>query len=46
MRVTVNGEAREISSSRIDARRVDLSLLAVDDHAHCITSLSITPRAT
>ena len=40
MRVTVNGEAREIASASVGA------LLAVDGHAHRITSLSITPRAT
>ena len=46
MRVTVNGEQREIASVRVDALRIDLALFAVDDHAHCITSLSITPRST
>src|SRR4051812_20710461 len=34
----------ELAQQRIDARCVDLPGLAVDDHTHRITSLSITPR--
>src|SRR4051812_33305250 len=36
----------EFAEQRIDPRGVDLALLAVDPHTHCITSLSITPRST
>src|SRR5258707_15494152 len=36
----------ELAQHRLDAARGDLTLLAVDHHAHCITSLSITPRCT
>src|SRR6476661_448134 len=36
----------ELGEQRIDASRRNLARLAVDDHAHCITSLSITPRST
>src|ERR1700737_1305788 len=34
----------EFAEQRVDAAGIDLALLAVDGHAHCITSLSITPR--
>src|SRR6266852_9721537 len=34
----------KFAQQRIDAACGDFPLLAVDDHAHCITSLSITPR--
>src|SRR3981081_2570716 len=33
----------ELGEQRVDAAGGDLALLAVDDYAHCITSLSITP---
>src|SRR5262245_31696550 len=36
----------ELAQERLHARRGDLALLAIDPHAHCITSLSICPRAT
>src|SRR5260221_1633175 len=36
----------ELAQQRIDADRRNLPRLAIDDHAHCITSLSIWPRAT
>src|SRR5258708_39309457 len=36
----------EFAQQRLDAAGSDLALLAVDGHAHCITSLSITPRCT
>src|SRR3954454_2538341 len=36
----------ELAEQRVDAGRIDLALLAVHDHAHCITSLSIWPRST
>src|SRR5258708_5888104 len=36
----------ELAQQRIDARRGDFPLLAIDAHAHCITSLSIWPRST
>src|SRR5471032_3095204 len=36
----------ELAEQRVDPHRCDLARLAVDDHAHCITSLSITPRST
>src|SRR6266568_453126 len=36
----------EFAQQRLDAGGGDLALLAVDDHAHCITSLSICPRST
>src|SRR5712692_6522168 len=36
----------ELAEQRVDAPRGDLPRLAVDDHAHCITSLSIRPRCT
>src|SRR5437899_12262550 len=36
----------ELAQERIDPRCADLPRLAIDDHAHCITSLSITPRST
>src|SRR6478736_3954030 len=35
----------ELAEQRVDPRRTDLALLAVDPHTHCITSLSIVPRA-
>src|SRR5690242_15439606 len=35
----------ELAEQRIDAGRRYLALLAVDGHAHRITSLSITPRS-
>src|ERR1700686_2847923 len=34
----------KLGQQRVDAPGGDLPRLAVDDHAHCITSLSITPR--
>src|SRR3981081_4603226 len=36
----------ELAEQRVDAGRKYLPLLAVDDHAHCITSLSIWPCST
>src|SRR3954464_4225155 len=36
----------QFSQQRIDIRRRNLALLAVDDHAHCITSLAIRPCST
>src|SRR6478735_12017568 len=36
----------ELAEQRVHAGRIHLALLAVDDHAHCITSLSIWPRWT
>src|SRR5437764_4128658 len=36
----------ELGQQRLDAGGRNLALLAVDDHAHCITSLSIRPRST
>src|SRR3954464_6391666 len=36
----------ELVEQRIDMRSRNLALLAIDGHAHCITSLSITPRST
>src|ERR1700731_4509960 len=36
----------EFAEQRIDACRRNLPLLAIDDHAHCIPSLSIRPRST
>src|SRR6476646_7321840 len=36
----------EFTKQRIDAGGPDLAGLAVDDHAHCITSLSIWPHST
>src|SRR5258707_14651315 len=36
----------ELAQQRLDAAGSDLALLAVYGHAHCITSLSITPRCT
>src|SRR3954447_25341650 len=36
----------ELAEQRVDAGRIHLALLAVHDHAHCITSLSIWPRST
>src|ERR1035437_1750418 len=36
----------ELAEQRVDAARGDLPLLAVDDHTHCMTSLSIWPRST
>src|SRR4051812_26546979 len=36
----------EFAEQRVHAGRIHLALLAVNDHAHCITSLSIWPRST
>src|SRR4051794_36913506 len=36
----------ELAEQRVHAGGIDLALLAVNDHAHCITSLSIRPRST
>src|SRR5689334_22713276 len=36
----------EFAEQRVDPRRTDLALLAVNSHTHCITSLSMVPRAT
>src|SRR5436309_1081124 len=36
----------ELGQQRRDTCRGDLALLAIDGHAHCITSLSIWPRST
>src|SRR5665213_2644422 len=36
----------ELAEQCVEALRRDLALFAVDGHAHCITSLSITPRIT
>src|SRR5215210_694404 len=36
----------EFVQQRMDADSGNLALLAIDGHAHCITSLSIRPRST
>ena len=36
----------ELAQQRVDMPGRNLPVFAIDDHAHCITSLSITPRCT
>src|ERR1700730_3478413 len=36
----------DLAEQGVTAAGIDLALLAVNGHAHCITSLSITPRST
>src|SRR3982074_1491900 len=36
----------EFAEQCVDAAGINFALLAVNGHAHCITSLSITPRST